>query len=65
MANKLNLLLEAERRGILPPEKLELLAEARKRGLVPSHTSEPSQDIGISSSGSSRTKSGFGVTGSG
>ena len=45
MANKLNLLLEAERRGILPPEKLELLAEARKRGLVPSDTSEPSQEL--------------------
>lgn len=30
----LDLLLEAERRGILPPEKAELLAEARKRGLV-------------------------------
>lgn len=29
------LLLEAERRGILPPEKQSLLAEARKRGLVP------------------------------
>lgn len=30
----LELLLEAERRGILPPDKLELLAEARRRGLV-------------------------------
>ncbi len=29
------LLLEAERRGILPADKAELLAEARKRGLVP------------------------------
>jgi hypothetical protein len=29
------LILEAERRGILPPDKAELLAEARKRGLVP------------------------------
>ena len=29
------LLLEAERRGILPPDKVELLTEARKRGLVP------------------------------
>lgn len=27
--------LEAEKRGILPPEKQPLLAEARKRGLVP------------------------------
>lgn len=34
----LDLLLEAERRGILPPEKAELLAEARKRGLVDAPT---------------------------
>lgn len=27
--------LEAERRGLLPPDKLEALQEARKRGLVP------------------------------
>lgn len=31
----LKLLLEAERRGILPPDKAKLLAEARRRGLVP------------------------------
>ena len=31
----LELLLEAERRGILPEDKKPLLAEARKRGLVP------------------------------
>ena len=30
----IELLLEAERRGILPPDKAELLAEARQRGLV-------------------------------
>ena len=30
-----SLLLEAERRGILPPEKVALLTEARRRGLVP------------------------------
>lgn len=35
MSDKLELMLEAERRGILPPEKTELLAEARRRGLVP------------------------------
>lgn len=29
------LILEAERRGILPPDKAGLLAEARRRGLVP------------------------------
>ena len=32
----IELLLEAERRGILPADKVALLAEARKRGLVPS-----------------------------
>jgi len=32
------LLIEAERRGILPPDKVELLAEARRRGLVPGAT---------------------------
>lgn len=35
----IELLLEAERRGILPPEKAELLQEARRRGLVPAATS--------------------------
>lgn len=35
MPNKLELLLEAERRGILPPEKAYLLEEARARNLIP------------------------------
>lgn len=35
MPSKIELLLEAEKRGILPKEKVPLLAEARKRGLVP------------------------------
>ena len=34
MASKLELMLEAERRGILPADKRELLFEARKRGLI-------------------------------
>jgi len=34
------LLLEAERRGILPADKAELLAEARRRGLVPARQAE-------------------------
>ena len=38
----MELLLEAERRGILPPDKQALLAEARKRGLVPT-ASDPQQ----------------------
>ena len=43
MADRLELLLEAERRGILPAEQAALLAEARKRGLVDSEepTSQP------------------------
>jgi hypothetical protein len=35
MAGKLDLYLEAEKRGILPDDKRALLDEARKRGLVP------------------------------
>ena len=35
MPRGLELLLEAERRGILPDDKKGLLAEARQRGLVP------------------------------
>lgn len=33
--SKIELMLEAEKRGILPADKAELLNEARKRGLVP------------------------------
>lgn len=36
MADQLQLMLEAERRGILPADKVALLGEARRRGLVPS-----------------------------
>ncbi len=35
MPSQVELLLEAERRGILPKDKKALLSEARKRGLVP------------------------------
>lgn len=35
MADKLQLILEAERRGILPDDKKAILEEARRRGLVP------------------------------
>lgn len=38
--SKLDLLLEAERRGILPDDKKELLEEARRRGLVPGGESD-------------------------
>jgi hypothetical protein len=46
MPSQVELLLEAERRGILPPEKQPLLNEARNRGLIPSATLEEST-IGI------------------
>jgi hypothetical protein len=41
MPSKVELLLEAERRGLLPPDKLEALAEARRRGLVPEGAESP------------------------
>lgn len=39
MADRLSLMLEADRRGLLPPEKKALLDEAVKRGLVEGQTS--------------------------
>jgi len=46
-ARNKDLLLEAERRGILPDDKKLLLAEARKRGLVPpaSATEQPQDKL--------------------
>jgi len=51
MADDLNLVLEAERRGILPEDKRPLLEEARRRGLIeempstlPSAPVSPSQE---------------------
>lgn len=35
MANQLELMMEADRRGILPPDKKVLLDEAKRRGLIP------------------------------
>jgi hypothetical protein len=35
VADRIQLLLEAERRGILPADRAPLLAEARRRGLIP------------------------------
>jgi hypothetical protein len=40
MAN-LDMYLEAERRGILPPDKAGILNEARARGLVPATPAAP------------------------
>lgn len=45
----LNLLLEAERRGILPAGESAYLAEARKRGLIPSNNSRSDMPAGVSS----------------
>lgn len=41
-----SLLLEAEKRGILPAEKVPLLAEARKRGMIPTPVPEKIVDPG-------------------
>ncbi len=41
MADRIALMLEAERRGILPADKVALLKEARKRGLVPGQPEQP------------------------
>jgi len=41
MNGKINLLLEAERRGILPADKANLLSEARRRGLIPDQPTIP------------------------
>jgi hypothetical protein len=40
MATKLELMLEAEKRGILPEDKKSLLFEARSRGLIPKLTAD-------------------------
>ena len=44
MPQQLELLLEAERRGILPPDKSSVLAEARRRGLVPTAAADTSRN---------------------
>ena len=41
MATKLEALVEAERRGILPTKQQEILNEARRRGLVPARQRAP------------------------
>jgi hypothetical protein len=47
MSDNLNLLLEAERRGILPADKAALLTEARNRGLIPSDTARAALPAGV------------------
>lgn len=44
---KLDLILEAERRGILPPDRQEMLNEARRRGLVPNKEAAPDTKPGL------------------
>ena len=44
MASNLELLVEADRRGLLPPDKQEMLKEARSRGLVPTAESPAEPD---------------------
>lgn len=49
MASKLELLIEGERRGLLPPDKQAMLDEARSRGLVPpgeAETPTPDPTVG-------------------
>lgn len=46
MPTKLELLLEAEKRGLLPQEKIDALNEARRRGLVAgAEPSKPAEDV--------------------
>ena len=52
----ISLLLEAEKRGILPPEKQSLLAEARSRGLVPALATESGVPSGRSVGGTPSQK---------
>lgn len=46
----MELLLEAEKRGLLPPDKKELLGEARRRGMVPGGDAQPTPAPGIKGS---------------
>ncbi len=41
MSERLEMLIEAERRGILPPDQVQALGEARRRGLVSSEEAIP------------------------
>lgn len=42
--SKMSLMLEAEKRGILPPDKMALLTEARRRGLIDGGHPQQSQE---------------------
>jgi hypothetical protein len=51
MATKLELLQEAERRGILPPDKISLLREAERRGLTTNTTQDTTTQVGAIEAG--------------
>lgn len=55
----LELLLEAERRGILPPEKVEVLNEARRRGLVDAPAPQSAPRDGVVRQGMSGVNEGM------
>ena len=68
MSDRLALLLEAERRGILPPDKAEALNEARRRGLVPTQAQEspqaqPERSIGDSLGRAAGLTARYGIEG--
>jgi len=45
--DRLQILLEAERRGMLPPDKAAILAEARRRGMVPGGAPAAKEKLGF------------------
>lgn len=64
MSDRLALLLEAERRGILPPDKVEVLNEARRRGLVPANEpAAPERSIGDSLGRAAGLTARYGIEG--
>jgi len=56
MASKLELLMEADRRGILPPDKKAMLDEAKKRGLV----DKAARDLEVRTKGATDYTGGLG-----
>ncbi len=64
MSDRLALLLEAERRGILPPDKVEVLNEARRRGLVPANEpAAPERSVGDSLGRAAGLTARYGIEG--
>ena len=46
MADRLEMLLEAEKRGLLPPDQQDILNEARNRGLIPTASDAKTSPFG-------------------